>query len=92
MNMFTVIVLLVLGMFTGYFLKNRTAFIKITSRLTDAAIFLLLFFLGVSVGMNEQVVSNFSNIGLQAFFLTLMATFFSVAVTWLFHRLFFRKR
>ena len=90
--MVIVIALLVAGIFTGYLLRNRKQFIKLSSRLTDAAIFLLLFFLGVSVGMNEQVVSNFRNIGLQAFLLTLLATFFSVMVTWLFHRLFFRKR
>ena len=90
--MVIVIALLVAGIFTGYLLRNRKQFIKLSSRLTDAAIFLLLFFLGVSVGMNEQVVSNFRNIGLQAFLLTLLATFFSVMVTWLFHRLFFRSR
>jgi len=90
--MVAVIALLVAGIFTGYLLRNRGRLIKISSRLTDVSIFLLLFFLGVSVGMNEQVVSNFRNIGLQAFLLTILAMLFSVLVTWLFHRLFFRSR
>lgn len=90
--MVIVIVLLVAGIFTGYLLRNRKQLIRISSRLTDAAIFLLLFFLGVSVGMNEQVVSNFRSIGLQAFLLTVLATLGSVGVTWLFHRLFLRQR
>jgi len=64
----------------------------LSARLTDGAIFLLLFFLGVSVGMNEEVVSNFQNIGLQAFLLTVLGTLGSVVVTWLFYLLFFRKR
>jgi len=87
-----VIVLLVAGIFTGYLLRDRKQLIRISSRLTDAAIFLLLFFLGVSVGMNEQVVSNFRNIGLQAFLLTVLATLGSVLMTGLFHRLFFRQK
>lgn len=90
--MIAVIAFLVAGIFTGYLLRNRGRLIKVSSRLTDVSIFLLLFFLGVSVGMNEQVVSNFRNIGLQAFLLTVLAMLFSVLVTWLFHRLFFRSR
>ena len=90
--MVTVIGLLVLGMLTGYLLRKRKRLIAVGSRLTDASIFILLFFLGVSVGMNEQVVTNFRNIGLQAFLLTLLATLGSVLVTWLFHILFFRNK
>ena len=68
------IALLVAGIFLGYLIRKRRGLILAGARLTDAAIFLLLFFLGVSVGMNKQVVNNFSNIGLQSFLLTLMAT------------------
>ena len=85
------IALLVAGIFLGYFIRGHKRLIVIGSRLTDGAIFLLLFFLGVSVGMNQQVVSNFSNIGLQSFLITILATLGSVVVTYLFHRLFFRK-
>lgn len=90
--MVTVISLLVAGIILGYLLRNRRKFLVVSARLTDGAIFLLLFFLGVSVGMNEEVISNFQNIGLQAFLLTVLATLGSVFVTWLFYLLFFRKR
>ena len=90
--MVTVISLLVAGIILGYLLRNRRKFLVVSARLTDGAIFLLLFFLGVSVGMNEEVISNFQNIGLQAFLLTVLATLGSVIVTWLFYLLFFRKR
>jgi uncharacterized membrane protein YbjE (DUF340 family) len=90
--MVTVISLLVAGIILGYLLRNRRKFLVVSARLTDGAIFLLLFFLGVSVGMNEEVISNFQNIGLQAFLLTVLATLGSVLVTWLFYLLFFRKR
>jgi uncharacterized membrane protein YbjE (DUF340 family) len=90
--MITVISLLVAGIILGYLLRNKRKLLVVSARLTDGAIFLLLFFLGVSVGMNEEVISNFKNIGLQAFLLTVLATLGSVVVTWLFHLLFFRKR
>jgi len=87
-----VIALLVAGILLGYLLRNKRRFLVLSARLTDGAIFLLLFFLGVSVGMNEEVVSNFQNIGLQAFLLTVLGTLGSVVVSWLFYLLFFRKR
>ena len=87
-----VIALLVAGILLGYLLRNKRRFLVLSARLTDGAIFLLLFFLGVSVGMNEEVVSNFQNIGLQAFLLTVLGTQGSVVVSWLFYLLFFRKR
>jgi uncharacterized membrane protein YbjE (DUF340 family) len=90
--MVVVISLLVAGMVVGYLLRNKRKLLVVSARLTDGAIFLLLFFLGVSVGMNEEVVSNFQSIGLQAFLLTVLATLGSVIVTWLFYLLFFRKR
>ena len=84
--------LLVIGIFIGYLIRKRKKLIAASARLTDAAIFLLLFFLGVSVGMDKEVVTNFRNIGLQAFLITVLATLGSVLVTYLFYRLFFRKR
>jgi len=90
--MITVIVLLIAGILVGFLLRNYRRIIVLSAKLTDAAIFLLLFFLGVSVGMNQQVVSNFRNIGLQAVLITLLATLGSVLVTYLFYRLFFRDR
>jgi hypothetical protein len=52
---------------------------------------LLLFFLGVTVGMNERIISNFQNIGLQSLIITLFATIGSIVVTYLFYKVFFRK-
>ena len=84
--------LLVIGIFLGYFLRNQSRILWISSRLTDGAIFLLLFFLGVTVGMNEKIISNFQSIGLQSLIITLFATIGSIAVTYVFYRIFFSKR
>jgi uncharacterized membrane protein YbjE (DUF340 family) len=86
------IVLLLTGIIIGYLLRNKRKIIRISTRLTDGAIFLLLFFLGVSVGMNERVISNFQHIGLQSFLLTIFATIGSILVTFVFYRIFLKRR
>ncbi|MEL7600348.1 MAG: LysO family transporter, partial [Proteiniphilum sp.] len=53
--------------------RKRTV-MKYTGSLLSVAIMLLLFFLGLSVGSNEQVVNNFTSIGLDAFLLTVGGT------------------
>ncbi|MCF8335002.1 MAG: lysine exporter LysO family protein [Bacteroidales bacterium] len=86
------IILLVTGIFLGYLLRNHSRILRIGSKLTDGAIFLLLFFLGVTVGMNEKIISNFQNIGLQSLVITLFATIGSMAVTFVFYKFFFDKQ
>mgnify|MGYP006282520337 CR=1 FL=1 len=83
--------LLILGIILGVLIRGRISWIRIFSRLTDGAIFLLLFFLGISVGMNEQVISRFEKIGLQSFMITLLATMGSILVSFLVYTFFFKK-
>lgn len=84
--------LLVLGIVIGLFLHNKKKIIKIFTKLTDVSIFLLLFFLGVSVGMNDRIISNFQDIGLQSVSITIAATAGSVLITYIVYRLFFKKK
>ena len=80
------------GIALGILLNRQKRVIKITGKLTDLSIFLLLFFLGVSVGMNERIISNLDNIGLQALLITLAATIGSVLVSYIVYLLFFKNK
>jgi len=82
--------LLVAGIILGVFIRDYKAIIKVFARLTDGSIFLLLFFLGISVGMNEQIISNFQKIGLQSFIITILATMGSIFVSYLVYKIFFK--
>jgi len=82
--------LLVAGIILGVFIRDYKAIIKVSARLTDGSIFLLLFFLGISVGMNEQIISNFQKIGLQSFAITILATMGSILVSYLVYKIFFK--
>jgi uncharacterized membrane protein YbjE (DUF340 family) len=82
--------LLVAGVVAGIFIRNYKQMITLSAKLTDGAIFLLLFFLGISVGMNEQIVSNFQKIGLQSLVITVLATLGSILVSYIVYRIFFK--
>jgi uncharacterized membrane protein YbjE (DUF340 family) len=80
------------GILAGY-LFRKSGFVQYTGSLLSVVIMLLLFFLGVSTGSNEQVVSNFSGIGLEALFLTVGGTMGSlICAKWVFARFFAGKK
>jgi uncharacterized membrane protein YbjE (DUF340 family) len=83
--------LLVAGVVVGIFIRNYKKVINLSAKLTDGSIFLLLFFLGISVGMNEKIISNFSKIGLQSFVITILATLGSIFVSYIVYRIFFKS-
>lgn len=89
--MITVLLLMTSGMILGWVFHNRKKLIKITSELTNWAIYLLLFLLGLSVGTNEKILSNFNQIGFLAISITVFAVAGSILMSWLTYILFFKK-
>ena len=89
--MITVLVLMIAGTLIGWILHNKKKFLKFTNGLTNWAIYLLLFLLGLSVGTNEKILENFDQIGLQAIIITLFAVAGSILVSWLTYHIFFKK-
>jgi len=86
------ILLLIGGVVIGYLFRSFKGFVRLSAKLTDASIFLLLFFLGVSVGMNESIISNFEKIGFTALNITLLALLGSMLVTAFLSRFIFKNR
>lgn len=89
--MITVLVLMILGIGIGWILHNKEKILKVSNELTNWAIYLLLFLLGLSVGTNEKILKNFHEIGLQAIIITIFAVMGSVLVSWLVYNLFFKR-
>lgn len=88
----TVILIMTAGMLIGFFLKRKQAFFHFLNRITGIVIYLLLFFLGLSVGQNEQVIKNFHLLGLRALVITLASIGGSVLLASGLYHLFFRSR
>lgn len=78
------------GAVAGYLLRNRPA-TKHVGKVINIIIILLLFFLGVSTGSNQQVIRNFRFIGFDAFMIALAGTAGSILCAWLLYEKFFRK-
>lgn len=89
--MFTIILCIITGILGGYLLRKKD-FMKYTGTLLSVVIILLLFFLGVSVGINQQVVTRFVSIGTDAFILTIGGTLGCLLCAKLIYQLFFKKR
>lgn len=89
--MISIFLCIIAGTLTGYLLRSYPL-IKYTGTLLGIVIMLLLFFLGVSVGINRQVVDNFPAIGGDAFILTIGGTLGSMLSALLIYRKYFKNR
>ncbi len=88
--MFTVIGLMFCGIFAGYALK-RIHYLQYLSKGISVTIYLLLFFLGISVGANKEVITNLPSLGGNALFISTMTVAGSCIAAKLVYLLFFRK-
>jgi uncharacterized membrane protein YbjE (DUF340 family) len=89
--MITVIVLMLAGILIGFAINRLPKVIRATDKLISWAIYLLLFLLGISVGLNKTIIQNLDKIGLQAAMITLGAITGSVFCLWIIYRLYFQK-
>lgn len=88
--MITVLVVMLAGIFLGFFLNRFPKTIEVNNRLISGAIYLLLFLLGISVGLNKTIMQNLAKIGGQALIISLGAIAGSVLSLWFVYRFFFQ--
>jgi uncharacterized membrane protein YbjE (DUF340 family) len=79
------------GIIAGIFIHHKPRLIKINDRLISTAIYILLFLLGISVGLNKTIIQNIGTLGFQALIITVGAISGSVLMSWLIYRIFFRS-
>lgn len=72
------------GMAVGFLMRKRR--LRIVPHAVTVLIWLLLFFLGVEVGENPQVVGGIRQLGLEALWLALMGIGGTVLFSWLLWR------
>jgi uncharacterized membrane protein YbjE (DUF340 family) len=88
--MTTVIVVMLAGILIGFAINRFPKVIRANDKMISWAIYLLLFLLGISVGLNKTIVQNLDKIGLQAAIITLGAISGSVLSLWLVYRFWFK--
>ena len=90
--MLSIFIFILSGVAVGYLLRNRT-YKKHVGSVINVIIIVLLFFLGVAVGANKQIVESFASIGFDAFAIAFAATLGSILCAWfVFHRFFKNKK
>lgn len=89
--MVTVLTLFSIGILIGFLLRKRKRIIQLNDHLTNFAIYLLLFLLGLAVGSNEEIIQNIDEIGFNALLIAFFAVLGSISLAWVLNRFIFKK-
>jgi len=89
--MIEILIIMAAGMVIGYLLRQKKALFAVLNHIVMAVIFLLLFVLGISVGLNDTVVGSIHMIGVKAVVLTFGAVAGSILCCRLVWGLFFAE-
>ena len=79
-GMLKIVAIMLSGMAVGFLLRKRR--LRVVPHLVTVLIWLLLFFLGVEVGENPQVINGISHLGLEALWLSLAGLAGTVLFSW----------
>lgn len=90
--MVEILLLMSLGMLGGYLLRRRRRIIRIAEKLIIWSIFLLLFFMGMSIGRDPLIISNLPSLGLTALLISIGGIGGSLLLALLTWKLFFSKK
>ena len=88
--MLEVVLVMISGIFIGYLLRKKN--LKYIHKFISVSIYLLLLFLGISVGGNPSIMNSLSTIGVSALIITIGALIGSCSLAWVVYKLFFLNR
>ena len=78
MGIFLYLVILILGVFIGKKKLLKGFIMEKLDSIQNFALMLLLFIMGISIGIDKEVVSSFASIGMKAVVLSIFSVAFSV--------------
>ena len=78
--MIIIFIILISGIFLGRFFRNNKSIINLSELLSDWAIYLLLFFMGLTTATNEKIIGKIGEIGLLVIIITTGAVMGSILV------------
>jgi uncharacterized membrane protein YbjE (DUF340 family) len=90
--MITVLTLMTIGIVLGFAIQNKSKIVKSIGPIINIAIYVLLFLLGISVGVNETIISNLDTLGAQALLLTFGGVMGSVVLAFFTYKFFFKTK
>jgi uncharacterized membrane protein YbjE (DUF340 family) len=81
-----------IGIVLGFAIQNKSKIVKSIDPMINIAIYVLLFLLGISVGVNETIISNLDTLGAQALLLTFGGVMGSVVLAFFTYKFFFKTK
>lgn len=81
--MFTSIYIMVAGIPFGFLFRKSKPTVYWTDKLLTFSVWILLFLLGMGLGVDEKLTAQINSLGLQAFCITFFAVMGSLAFAWL---------
>ena len=88
--MFIALSLMIVGIFVGRLFRKRVRFSL--SPYIMAVISLLLFVLGLELGLNDKLISQFARLGVSAIVISLLSVLGSCVAAYLFYRMTVERR
>ncbi len=89
--MIVVLLCLAAGILVGALLRRSERFLKVIDQLTVWFIYVFLFLLGTSVGLNREIIAQFGRLGLQAIVIALACVIGSLVPAWFVYHFFFAR-
>lgn len=89
--MWIILGLLLSGTIAGFLLSKIRFFNRFADGSVRYIIFVLLFFMGITIGMNEEITNNIGEIGLHSFIITALSITGSIFLAKTMYNMFFRK-
>ncbi len=89
--MIVVLLCLCAGILLGIVLQRHENFLKIIDQLTVWFIYIFLFLLGLTVGLNREIIAQFGRLGLKAVVIALACVIGSLVPAWFVYHFFFAR-
>jgi uncharacterized membrane protein YbjE (DUF340 family) len=91
MNMWIILLFLLAGTFLGYYFARLKGFNKVADKASLYIIYVLLFFMGLSIGSKPEVMKNLAGIGIEALLIAIFAIAGSTVSAYFLYRFIFRR-
>lgn len=78
------------GVILGFLLQNQSKLLKLIDPAINISIYMLLFLLGISVGINETIINNLGTLGVTALLLMFGGVTGSIILSYFVYRVFFK--
>ena len=78
---------LIIGLLIGLLFKIKKPLLEMNGKFQLLVLFLLLFSMGVSLGINPDIVTNLSNIGLVSVIFSILIVGFSIIFAFVFGKI-----